>query len=61
MSKKVCKNCKLIVEQSECPLCKGNQFSTTWQGRINVLDPLKSKIAKNVKLTAKGEYVVKVR
>ena len=61
MSKKVCKQCKLFVESNQCPLCKGNQFSTTWQGRINVLDPLKSKIAEKINMKAKGEYAIKVR
>ena len=28
MAKKACRNCKLIVTGSECPLCKGNKFAT---------------------------------
>ena len=61
MTKKVCKNCKIIVEKNECPICKGNQFSTSWQGRINVIDANKSEIAKKIGITVKGEYVLKVR
>jgi len=61
MANKVCKKCKMIVEGSECPVCKSNQFSTNWQGRINVLDANKSEIAKNIGITVKGEYVLKVR
>lgn len=61
MSKKVCKKCKLVVEGSECPICKGNQFSTNWQGRVYILDANKSTIAKKIGNTVKGEYAIKVR
>ena len=61
MKRKVCKKCKLFVEGSECPVCKGNQFSTNWQGRLTILDANKSIIAKKVEITVKGEYAIKVR
>lgn len=59
--KKVCKKCKLFVEGGECPICKGNQFSTNWQGRIYIADPNKSDIAKKIGITVKGEYAIKVK
>lgn len=61
MKKKVCKKCKLFVEGNQCPICKNNQFSTNWQGRINILDANKSMIAKKIGNTVKGEYAIKVR
>ncbi len=61
MKRKVCKKCKLFVEGNECPVCKGNQFSTNWQGRLTILDANKSIIAKKVEITSKGEYAIKVR
>ena len=61
MKKKVCKQCKLFVEGDTCPVCKGNDFSTNWQGRIYVVDPNKSEIAKKIGITVKGEYALKVR
>ena len=61
MKRKVCKKCKLFVDGSECPACKGNQFSTNWQGRLNILDANKSVIANKLEITSKGEYVIKVR
>ncbi|MBS3102199.1 DNA-directed RNA polymerase subunit E'' [Candidatus Woesearchaeota archaeon] len=61
MKKKVCKKCKIFVEGSECPVCKGNQFSVSWQGRLHILDADKSLIAKKIGLAAKGEYAIKVR
>ncbi len=61
MKKKVCKKCKLFVEGNECPLCKSNQFSTNWQGRLAILDANKSIIAKKIGITSKGEYAIKLR
>lgn len=61
MKKKVCKKCKLFVEGNECPICKGNQFSINWQGRLNILDANKSIIANKIGITSKGEYAIKVR
>lgn len=59
--KKVCKKCKSFVTGSECPVCKGNQFTTNWQGRINILNPEKSDIAKKIGIEAKGEYAIKAK
>ncbi|MBI5389570.1 DNA-directed RNA polymerase subunit E'' [Candidatus Woesearchaeota archaeon] len=59
--KKVCKTCKLFVETEECPSCKGNQFSNSWQGRIYFLDTEKSYIAQKMGAKSKGEYALKVR
>lgn len=59
MKKKACRRCKLIVEENECPLCKTNQFSTTWKGRMYILNN-KSEIAKKTGMTALGEYAIKV-
>lgn len=61
MGRKVCKKCKIFVKGGECPLCHGNQFSESWQGRINIIDANKSDIAKKINAKAKGEYVIKVR
>ncbi|MEM4638155.1 MAG: transcription elongation factor subunit Spt4 [Candidatus Woesearchaeota archaeon] len=61
MKKKVCKKCKIFVDGETCPLCKKNQFSTNWQGRIYFFDSSKSTIAKNMGVETKGEYAIKVR
>ena len=60
MKKKICKTCKLFVEGSECPLCKGNKFVTTFKGRIGVVDAGKSEIAKKIGIKSKGEYAIKI-
>jgi len=60
MKRKICKSCKVFVEGSECPLCKGNQFVTNFKGRIDVVDAEKSEIAKKIGLKTKGEYAIKI-
>ena len=61
MKKKVCKRCKMFVEGSECPMCKTSQFSTSWQGRLSIIDAEKSVIAGKIGIKSKGEYAIKVR
>ena len=59
--KKVCKKCKLFVEGPVCPICKGNQFSENWKGRIYISDPARSEIAQKMGIMVKGEYAIKVK
>lgn len=61
MKKKVCKRCKMFVEGPECPVCKTNQFSSNWQGRLNIIDVNKSLVAEKIGIKSKGEYAIKVR
>jgi DNA-directed RNA polymerase subunit E" len=58
---KVCKKCKIFVEGINCPLCKGNQFSDNYQGKLIILDANKSYIAKQMEIKEKGKYAIKVR
>ncbi len=60
MKKKACKKCKMFVEGTICPVCKGSQFSTNWKGRLHILDANKSGIAKKIGYTIVGEYAIKV-
>ncbi|MBW2966172.1 DNA-directed RNA polymerase subunit E'' [Candidatus Woesearchaeota archaeon] len=61
VKKKVCKTCKIFVDGPQCPICHNKQFSTNWQGRINILNPEKSAIAKRIEIKVKGEYAIKVK
>ena len=61
VKKKVCKKCRLFVDGSECPICKGNSFSDNWKGRVYILDTEKSEIGKEIGTKVKGEYAIKVR
>jgi len=59
--KKVCKTCKIFVDGNVCPICKNNQFSENWKGRVVIIDPEKSEIAQKMGFKAKGEYCIKLR
>jgi len=58
--KKICKNCKLFITGDKCPVCKTNQFTDSWKGKIVILDAEKSEIAKKLELKVKGEYAIKI-
>lgn len=58
--KKACKYDKLLTEEDQCPLCKGEKFVQNWKGRIFITNTEKSEIAKKVGITANGEYAIKV-
>lgn len=60
MAKKACKKCKILVEGNVCPICKGNQFVDNWKGRVFIMNPEKSEIAKKIGIKVKGEYAIKV-
>ncbi len=61
MAKKICKNCKMFVKGDVCPQCKKNQFTTTFKGRVIILNAEKSVIAKKIGAEMAGEYAIKVR
>ncbi|MBW2976477.1 DNA-directed RNA polymerase subunit E'' [Candidatus Woesearchaeota archaeon] len=61
MKKKVCKKCRIFVEGNACPICKTNQFSVNWQGRLHILDANKSLVADKIGIKVKGEYAIKSR
>jgi DNA-directed RNA polymerase subunit E" len=59
---KACKSCKLIFDSgTKCPRCGSDDLSDSFKGRIFVLDPEKSEVAKNLDIKEKGEYAVKSR
>jgi len=58
---KACKICNTIYEGDKCPNCNSKESTDSFKGRIVVLDPEKSEIAKKLKFTKKGEYAIKTR
>jgi len=61
MTRKICKTCKLFVKEDVCPVCKRNQFTTNFKGRIIIMNPEKSEIAKKIGAEIAGEYAIKIR
>ena len=60
MALKACKTCKRLVRGEKCPVCKDSKLVDNWKGKIVILDPEKSEIAKKLNITAPGEYALKV-
>lgn len=61
MKKKACRKCRVFVKGNKCPLCNSEDTTTSWKGKILILDANKSEVAKNLGIKSKGEYVIKVK
>jgi len=59
--KKVCKKCKFISSEEKCPVCGSAEFSDTWKGRIFILNPQESEIAKQLKIEKEGTYAILIK
>jgi len=59
--KRACKQCKILVDTGVCPICKNSDFSTSWNGRITVINAEKSQIAKKMLVKTNGDFAIKVR
>ena len=61
MSDFACKECHMILDEKACPMCPDAEISREWQGYIEVLDPEKSNIAKEMGIRTPGRYALRVR
>ncbi|MEX0933024.1 MAG: transcription elongation factor subunit Spt4 [Candidatus Pacearchaeota archaeon] len=61
MKQKSCKVCKRIYETSKCPDCGSKEFIEGFKGRIYVLNPEKSELAKKLKIEKTGNFAIKAR
>ncbi len=57
---KACKDCKLIYEGSSCPSCGKKNVSDTFKGKVEIVNPEKSELAKHLKINRKGLYAIRV-
>lgn len=55
----MCKNCKRLVIGERCPVCGTESLIETWKGRVIIIEPEKSEIAKKMKLESAGEYALR--
>jgi DNA-directed RNA polymerase subunit E" len=59
---KACKICNFLYEVGEkCPNCDAREYTESYKGRILVMDPEKSEIAKKLKISKKGNFAIKTR
>ncbi|MFB6174513.1 MAG: transcription elongation factor subunit Spt4 [Candidatus Nanohalobium sp.] len=62
MAERACRNCNRIVEDaSECPVCKNNDLSDSWNGLVVVYDPEDSEIAESIGISTPGRYAIRVK
>lgn len=61
MAKKMksCRKCRFLHEEEKCPKCGSTSSTEGWKGKIDVLNPEQSEIAKNLRLAEKGIYAIK--
>ena len=58
---RACRICKIISNESICPVCKSNDFSDDYSGLLIVLDPVNSLLAEKLETTEPGSYALKIR
>jgi DNA-directed RNA polymerase subunit E" len=58
-TEKACKNCKAIYTGTKCPKCGSEESSSGFKGKVVILKPEESEIAKNLKIKDKGAYAIK--
>lgn len=57
---KICKKCLVFVEGEKCPICGGRNFAESFKGRIRMLKPEQSEIAKKLNIKNKGTFAIKI-
>ena len=60
---KACKNCKIIYEGDKCPKCgaESSEATESWKGKVAILNPKQSEIAKKLKVNERGTYAIKTK
>ena len=58
---KACKICNTIYEGDVCPKCGAKESIDNYKGRVVILNPEKSEIAKNINIKGSGNYAIKTR
>jgi len=51
----------MILDENTCPRCPEAEVSREWQGYVEILDPEKSGIAKEMGIRTSGRYALRVR
>jgi len=59
-SEKVCKKCRAIYEGAKCPKCGSEESNDSFKGKVIILKPEESEVAKNLKIKDKGAFALKI-
>ncbi|HKZ49921.1 MAG TPA: transcription elongation factor subunit Spt4 [Candidatus Nanoarchaeia archaeon] len=60
MGKQACKICKKITTKDKCDKHPEAKLVENWKGRVIIIDPANSELAKRMSITEKGEYAIRV-
>lgn len=58
---RACRNCKIIIEENVCPICKGTDLSDDYSGLLIVIDHEGSQMAQKMEIKKEGRYALKIR
>ena len=58
---KACRHCHYLTTAYQCPICGSRDLSNEWFDLVIVLDPEKSRIGQQLKISVKGKYAIRVR
>lgn len=58
---KACRNCKIIIEENVCPICKSTELSDDYSGLLVVINPEGSVMAQKMDIKKEGRYALKIR
>jgi len=56
---KACKHCKTVFEGTKCPKCGSDDLTDTFRGKIKIINPEASEIAKKLNLKDKGDFALR--
>ncbi|MFP4116505.1 MAG: transcription elongation factor subunit Spt4 [Candidatus Aenigmatarchaeota archaeon] len=57
---KACKECRRLIQGSECPACKTSDLTKNWEGMAIIIDP-ESELAQTIGIETPGKYAIKMR
>ena len=58
-TEKGCKKCGTIYEGDRCPNCGSQEYVEEIKGKVVILDEQNSEIAKRMRITKKGSYLIR--
>ena len=59
--RRACRNCKIIIEENICSICRGTDLSDDYSGLLVVLEPEGSQMAQQMEIKKEGRYALKIR
>ncbi len=58
---KACRECRIVYEGTKCPNCNSTDSIEGFKGKVIVLNPEESEIAKKLGIIKKGTFAIRLR